>query len=110
MFARPSFSNYGRQSCTDVSGAQIGCVTVPSFTTFGPVPANGDVISIIIRDAGGGDNGDGSVDCTICYKVNGTSYLVTDAVTCCFPSTMYAGIINLISTTAVFDDFEVRTN
>lgn len=114
FFGRPAFSNYGRQSCTDVDGTGgkfHGCISTGSaFSVVGGTTADGDVMSMIIRDAGGGDNGDGSVTCTICYRINGTSLLVTDGVTLCFPDPMYAGILDNASSTPVYDDFEVRTN
>jgi hypothetical protein len=108
FFQRVNFSNYGRQSCTNAGS----CVAVGSdFATFGPNPADGDVVSFIVRDQGGGDNGDGSVDCSICYQVNGTTVRVTEDVTTCFPDPMYAGIVgNASAGSQTFDNFQVLTN
>lgn len=107
MFPRPTFSNYGRRSCTTVDGCADGAGT---FATFGITPANGDTLRFIIRDEGGGDEGDESVICSICYQLNGTTYRVDEGCLCCFPTTMYAGIFDNASSTNSYDDFEVRTN
>lgn len=109
FFGRPAADNYGRQSCPASSGCVLG--TSNFATGFGPSPADGDVVSFIIRDEGGGDEGDGSIYVSICYKVNGTVYRVEEGVLWCPPETCYAGVVTTLNQSrAEWDDFEVRTS
>lgn len=102
FFARPALGDYGRHSCITFEGC-IGSGSV--FKTFGPAPANGDVISMTIRD-----DGSGLGLFTVCYQVNGTTIRVEEGVRFCFDTTMWAGLITTATTPASFDDFEVLTN
>lgn len=106
FFARQFFGNYARQSKIDSQG----CIN-PSgtnFAAFGPTPANGDIMSMIFRDAGAGDG-----VMTICYQINGTTIRVEEGVQTCFDDPMWAGFIEGnagVGTGGQFDDFEVRTS
>lgn len=102
FFARVDSGDYGRHTCISVDG----CIQFGSnFANFGPTPADGDVISMILRDQGGADG-----ICSICYLINGTVVRVEEGVQTCFASTIYAGLMTGATTLSSFDDFEVKTS
>jgi len=107
MFARTVAANYGVQSCIDANGCIDAAHT--TFSTFGAL-AQGDTISFIFKDEGAGPAADGSLECTVCYLVNGVAQRTERGVLTCFPSTMYAGLQADSGSNTQFDLFEVRTN
>lgn len=95
-----STSDYRRHA--GVAG--YGCPVVLDFAGFGPVPANGDTMTMIIRDQGGADG-----ICTVCYRVNGATVRQEQDVQFCFPCTMLVGI-NASTSLSTIDDFSIHTS
>jgi len=112
FFIRLNQPNFGRQSCVRQTGC-VDPVVGSNFATFGSGGVNGDELSLIVRDQGDGDEGNGTLYVSICYQVNGSTIRVEEDVLWCPPETMYAGVITThtqVATNAEWDDFQVLTS
>lgn len=112
FFHRFNQATLGRQSCVRQTGC-VDPVVGSNFATFGSATSSGDELSLIFRDQGGGDEGDGSIVISICYQVNGSTVRVEEDVIWCPAETLYAGIYtssSQSSTDPQWDDFEILTS